>query len=469
MGRTTEVVMTESTVSIPGTPYLLDDRAKQTLEETARRVKDLRSAGKLTADALRHIRRSFRVKSIYHSNAIEGNRLSIGETRQVVELGLTLTGQSLKDQAEAKNLAAALDYLEDLASHNDKGITESDIRQIHAFVLKGIDDENAGRYRQVPVEISGSDYKPTGPESVPAEMEQFGNWLSANSVPGDSYACTEGIVTAVAAHAWFVMIHPFIDGNGRVARLLMNLILMRHGFPIAIITRDDRLRYYDALEESQAADLTPFVGLVSECVAESLEYWEEAARESKEAIDFAKTIAERLESQPLAKASGEYEVWRSAMDLLRGYFTQMVESITRVGGMYRVFFKDFGHLDFEKFVALKQGHSVKRTWYFRLDFRVEDRAARYLFFFGFPSRELREKASVTLWLSREAEDRKFFYEALERITAPNVPDVCEIGYNVESEKFLVRGRNGRVTKMKVEAIAQKLIDAVVRCHFDRKP
>ena len=460
--------MTDSSVPVSGTPYLLDRRAQDTLEDTARRVKDLRSVGRLTTDALRHIRRAFRVKAIYHSNAIEGNRLSIGETRQVVELGLTLTGQSLKDQAEAKNLAVALDYLEDLASHNDVAITETDIRQLHAFVLKGIDDTNAGSYRHVVVEISGSSYKPTGPESVPAEMELFGRWLAAISVPGDAYATTTGIIAAVAAHAWFVMIHPFIDGNGRVARLLMNLILMRYGFPIAIVTREDRLRYYDALEESQTADLTPLVGLVSECVAESLEFWEEAARESKEAKDFAKTIAERLESQPLAKASGDYEVWRSAMDLLRGYFKQMVDSIATLGGMYRVFFKDFGHLDFEKYVALKQGHSVKRTWFFRLDFRVEERAARYLFFFGYPSRELRRRSAVTLWVSREAEDRPFFYEALERISAPNVPDLCELGYSVSDEKFLARGRSGRVAETKVETIAQQFIDAVVRCHFDRK-
>src|SRR5258705_9179237 len=154
--------MTKTTGPITGTPYLLDGRTEAALEEVARRVRDLRSAGKLTPDALRHIRRAFRIKNIYHSNAIEGNRLTIGETRQVVELGLTITGQSLKDQAEAKNLGAALDFLEVLATENTQAITEADVRQIHGFVLRGIDDSNAGSYRQVPVEISGSSYKPPG-------------------------------------------------------------------------------------------------------------------------------------------------------------------------------------------------------------------------------------------------------------------------------------------------------------------
>ena len=105
--------MTGSSRSLEGAPYLYDAAIDSEVEPLASRVRELRSAGRLTSDALRHIRRAFRIKNIYHSNAIEGNRLTIGETRQVVELGLTITGQSLKDQAEAKNLAAALDLLED--------------------------------------------------------------------------------------------------------------------------------------------------------------------------------------------------------------------------------------------------------------------------------------------------------------------------------------------------------------------
>ena len=103
------------------------------------------------------------------------------------------------------------------------------------------------------VSISGSDFSPPGPESVPAQMEEFGHWLSRVSVPSDkAFAGPSGLVSAGVAHTWFVTIHPFIDGNGRVGRLLMNLMLMRHGYPIAIITKEDRLRYYDALESSQA-------------------------------------------------------------------------------------------------------------------------------------------------------------------------------------------------------------------------
>src|SRR5262245_13607358 len=202
--------MTDNTASVEGAPYLYDRSVEAELKDLADRVRELRSAGRLTPDTLRHIRRAFRVKNIYHSNAIEGNRLTIGETRQVVELGLTITGQSLKDQAEAKNLAAALDLLEELASDAASPITEHSIRQLHAFVLRGIDDENAGGYRTVPVEISGSAFKPPGPEAVPPAMAELGKWLASAVVPGTDYATTKGLLVAAAAHTWFVTVHPFI-------------------------------------------------------------------------------------------------------------------------------------------------------------------------------------------------------------------------------------------------------------------
>ena len=153
-------------------------------------------------------------------------------------------------------------------------------------------------YRTGPVTISGSIYPPPGPESVPVKMAEFGRWLSDISVPADdAFAGVEGFFAAAVAHTWLVTVHPFVDGNGRMARLLMNLLLMRHGYPIAIVTKEDRLRYYDALEFSQACDLTPFVVLVAECIKESLKEYEAAAKEQREQIGWATSLAQRF-TQP---------------------------------------------------------------------------------------------------------------------------------------------------------------------------
>ncbi len=351
-------------ITIEETPYLYEDSQVGILTTLGSRVAELRKDGALTPEVLHTIRKYFRIKNIYHSNAIEGNLLNVGETRQVVEMGLTITGKPLKDQAEAKNLAEAIDFLEELVKDQDVPVTLADIRQIHYLVLKGLNDVNAGKFRTVPVRISGSQFAPPGPESVGPQMDEFGKWLSGASVPKDNFATAQGILWAAVAHTWLVYIHPFIDGNGRVARLLMNLILMRFGIPIAIITREDRLRYYDVLEQSQSCDLSGFVGLLCECIHESLEEYEQAADEQREREEWARSIAERLGAAEERRTLGEYEVWKSALDLLRSYMSQTATLIDQSNPFGQISFRDFGTLEFEKYVTLRQGMSAKRNLVF---------------------------------------------------------------------------------------------------------
>ena len=456
-----------SHVEIDGTDYVYDDTRLPDLKALAGRVRAMRDQGRLSPDVLYRIRKYFRIKNIYHSNAIEGNVLAVGETRQVVEHGLTITGKPLKDQAEARNLSHALDFLEELAVNTHTPITENDVRQIHTLVLDGLSDE-AGAYRSVPVTISGSDYLPPGPESIPAQMEEFGHWLSDGSIPGDEdFAGPSGLVAAAAAHTWFVTVHPFIDGNGRVARLLMNLMLMRHGFPIAIITKEDRLRYYDALEISQASDLTPFVVLLAECIAESLEEYEAAAEEQREQTEWATSLAEKFTQPERIRAENEYEVWKNAMELLKSYLQQTVDVFNQATPYGSVYLKDFGSLEFEKYSALRRGESAKRTWFLRVDFRRGDTLARYLFFFGYASYPIRARArcDVTLHVAREEPPSSFNYERLEHIQSSNVPDLAEIGYEMSKERFVVRMRNGRTRTNRVEEFTKLFFEDVVQKHF----
>jgi Fic family protein len=454
--------MPESFVEIVRSPYCYDEGQCELLDDTEARVREMRAHGRLSPQALEKIRRYFRIKNIYNSTAIEGNLLDVGETRQVVELGLTLTGKPLKDQAEAKNLAAALEMLEVLASSVEEPIRERDIRELHALVLKGIDDANAGSYRSAAVEISGSDYKPCPPESIPAQMNELAKWLGEFSVPSKNQSLS-GLLVAAATHAWFVTVHPFIDGNGRVGRLLMNLLLMRYGYPIAIITKDDRLRYYDALEQSQSSDLSGLIALLSECVEESLEEYEQAVTEQAEQEEWARTVAGRLTRQERVRAGNEYELWKSAMDLLKSYFRQTTEILDESATFGRVYFKDFGTLEFEKYASLRQGQSAKRTWFFRVDFRSGEVAARYLFFFGAPSHALRQECDVTAHVSRE--ESSYHYVRLDHLTAPNVPDLREIGYLPGEERFVALYGGGALKRDRVESIGKQFIEQVVSMHF----
>lgn len=455
-----------SIVEIEGTPYCYESSQLQLIEDLSNRVIELRSGGKLSPEVLKTIRRYFRIKNIYHSNAIEGNILDVGETRQVVEYGLTITGKPLKDQAEAKNLSDALDLLESLAVQTDVSIRETDIRQIHQLVLKDIDNDNAGKYRTVKVEISGSEFEPPSPESIAAQMEEFAEWLlKISTVSDQDIGNPDAILFAAVAHTWLVYIHPFIDGNGRVARLLMNLILMRSGYPIAIITKEDRLRYYDALEISQSSQLSAFLSLITESIYESLEEYEEAAREQREKEEWAQSLASRFTEKEIVRARNEFEVWHNAMELLKSYFKQMTDLLDQSSTVGTVFFRDFGSLEFEKYLSLRNYGSAKKTWFFRLDFRSGDKVARYLFFFGSPSYPMRDKTDVTLHISREEPSSSFHYERLETIGKDNISGVIEIGYKADAERFIARGRTGKSRMEKIEDLAKRFFEDVVKVHF----
>ncbi len=454
-------------IDISGTPYSYKELQKSSFQKLSDRVREMRRQGGLSPDVLYRIRRYFRIKNIYHSNAIEGNILKVGETRQVVELGLTITGKPLKDQAEARNLSQALDFLEELAKDVARPITESDIRQLHSFVLDGIND-GAGAYRTVAVEISGSKYKPPGPESVAAEMQDFAHWLSEASSPDEqALASAEGILVAAVTHTWFVYIHPFIDGNGRTARLLMNLILMRYGFPIAIISKEDRLRYYDSLEESQVSDLTSFLILLAECIEESLEEYAYAAQEQRERAEWAQSIAQKFTESEKMRLRNEYEIWRNAMELLKSYLRQTVDMVNEATPYGGVYFKDFGNLEFEKYLALSAGESAKRTWFLRIDFRRGEKSARYLFFFGTGNSVLRSRCGVTLHVAREEPENSYNYERLDNLDAPNVPDLTEVGYEMSKERFVLRKKNGRSLICRVEEFGKQFFEDVVNKHFQK--
>lgn len=455
-------------IEIQGTPYCYDASQQVNLRNLGHRVGEMRSTGKLNGDALKRIRKFFRIKNIYHSNAIEGNVLDVGETRQVVEQGLTLTGKPLRDQAEAKNLSHALDFLEGIAADRSAPITEADVRQLHYLVLKGINDADAGRYRSVVVEIGGSKFKPPGPEQVPAQMGDYSRWLADVTSKEYAFGSVEALLAAAVAHTWFVSIHPFIDGNGRVSRLIMNLVLMRAGFPIAIVAKEDRLRYYDALEESQSSDLSAFIALLIESVGESLEEYEYAVEEQRELSEWARSLASKFSEREEVRAHNEFELWRNAMDLLRSYFRQAAEILDETATIGNVFFKDFGTLEFEKYLSLRHGKSAKQTWFFRVDFRSGDRSARYLFFFGTPSMVLRNKCDVTLYVARENPSGSFHYDRLDAINESNVPDMAEMGYLTDKEMFIRRACSGQARQTKLDAMVRDFFDEVIAKHFHSK-
>ncbi len=205
--------------------------------------KQLDAARPLPAELVKNLDNWFKVELTYTSNAIEGNTLTRSETALVVQKGLTVSGKSLVEHLEATNYALALDFIKQLVKAKRETLKIADILDLHRVVLKGVDDQNAGKFRSIEVKIAGSDSQLPSPLRVPDLMDDFIMWLHKS---GD-----HPVQVAVDAHFKLVAIHPFVDGNGRSARLLLGLLLMQEGYPPALVQNEDRLEYIDAIRKAE--------------------------------------------------------------------------------------------------------------------------------------------------------------------------------------------------------------------------
>ena len=257
--------------------------------------------------ALQNLEDWLKVELTYSSNAIEGNTLSRMETAEVLEKGVsaTISGKPLKDQIEAINHAKALGFIKDLATKrkSHQFITEEDILTIHRLILSGIMDDCAGKYRQAQVYIRGTNFDLPKPNEVPILMRKFIEWLVNQQEK-------HPVKVATDAHFKFESIHPFIDGNGRVGRLLMNLVLITSGYPMAIIRNEERTQYLQSLNVTQTkSDLGLLENLIENSVERSLDAYI-AAAEGKAVLpnlvgEISPESDKLLKIGELAKAAGE--------------------------------------------------------------------------------------------------------------------------------------------------------------------
>jgi Fic family protein len=215
----------------------------------------------LAPSIVKNLQEDLILRWTYHSNAIEGNTLTLMETKVVLE-GITVGGKALREHFEAINHRNAIFYVEDIIK-KEEPFSEWQIRNIHQLILKTIDDDNAGRYRQQNVLISGASTAPPDYTLLNDKMAQLVDWYNTQA------NLLHPIERAAKVHADFVGIHPFIDGNGRTSRLLMNLELMKAGYPPCVITVENRLAYYEALDVWMAqGDTEAFTQLVADAVLE---------------------------------------------------------------------------------------------------------------------------------------------------------------------------------------------------------
>ena len=244
-------------------PYYFEGLEKQ-LERILDKKTELDKLRPIPTYALKSIKESLMIEWTYNSNSIEGNTLTLQETKMVIEEGFTIKGKSLREHFEAVNHQEAIELVESLIS-DSYILKETDILNIHELVLQKIEKDFAGRFRTSGVRISGANFVPPNALKIDDYITELTDWTNTSDM--------NIVLKSAIFHHRFVWIHPFFDGNGRTARLLFNLLLMKEGFPPAIILKNDRKKYYDALNFANNGNYSKLVLLILQALERSLDIY----------------------------------------------------------------------------------------------------------------------------------------------------------------------------------------------------
>ena len=288
-------------------------------------------------DQEKRILQKLRLDWNFHSNAIEGNTLTLGETRAFLLHGITAQGKPFRDYLDIKGHNEAILYLEDFV-RSQQTLTEADIREIHKIVMVEPYEVDAvtpdgkptrrriaiGQYKTRPNHVrtsAGEIHYYAMPEETPAKMGDLMKWYRRESDKGELHP----LVLAATFHYQFVAIHPFDDGNGRMARLLMNLILMQAGYVPVIVKLETKPDYLLALEKAGAGELEDFISLVGQALINSLELYLQGAKgESIEAWDDIDQKIALLQKRLKSKDQMAAKERQKALELRESLFEQLI-------------------------------------------------------------------------------------------------------------------------------------------------
>lgn len=277
----------------------IDRTYYQEFESTFQRLLEkkemLVKARPLPTIALQKIKEALCIEWTYNSNSIEGNTLTLRETQMVLQEGVTIKGVTLREHFEAKNHERAIDYLYSIVNE-DYILRSIDVLSLHNYVMRSIEEDFAGRLRNGGVRISGANFIPPNANKVSDLVDELVQFVNENPLG------LNDIELAAIFHHKFVWIHPFFDGNGRTVRLVMNLLLMRSGFPPAIILKNDRKKYYEALNQANNGNYQKLILLMCQAVERTLNIYLNALPDNDQEYD---TIA-NIVNEPGSPYGQEY-------------------------------------------------------------------------------------------------------------------------------------------------------------------
>ncbi len=436
--------------TINGKPYSCDNALNGVLHNLEVAIRESWASKELTSKSLVEMYQQVKFDELYHSNKIEGNSLTYGETVEIIQANKEIRGKPLRDQQEARNLSAALDYVHEIGMDSSVAVTQNELRRIHSLILKDI-QADAGAYRTTQIEITGSKFAPPEAFEVPRHMTQLSDFVRHATDPDQKHD-SEPIFSAAAAHVCLAQIHPFTDGNGRTARALMNLILMRRGYPPCIITEEDRPRYIDSLESSwESGNLTSFIELVHENI-----------NEQRQNRDWLVSLQARLEQIVSPDVVSEYRIWRNAMTYLKSLFRHTIDNLdaTNMQARLQLRFIDYGELNPAKYDALRNGIPARKTRYYAIEATSAGKRQLYAFDFGVADSALRKRAPVALMLNLAVNPSADAFD-LDNDASRATPDSCQLGFDMEARQFVEFAGDNLLREQTPQAFLRHFFDEIL--------
>ncbi len=344
------------------------------VQQLAHQINEIRP---LASDVLKQVKDELFGERVFSSNAIEGNTLTIRETRLVLQSKSYLDMRRKREAQEVLNLGEAALRVEQLLDQETAWHDVSDFLDVHAVLLRGISDSIAGKVRNCQVMITGARHQPPDSDEASSLLDEIFERLR------DDWDRQNGLVLATWVHWAISRVHPFVDGNGRMARLWQDLILLKSRLTVAVIRPQEREVYLDALSSADDGDFNPLAQLVCQRVLSTFQSYLNAQQASDQLQDWASDFVGEVSEREKEQKKLAYERWRLAVEQLRDAFERCAALINRGGAdSLKVQIQPFDVIDQPTWETLLSGGGAKRTWFFKLLFQRNETVLWYFFFFG---------------------------------------------------------------------------------------
>lgn len=382
---------------------------RELIEDATRLADHINQARPLPSETIAIIQSDLLGLQVYNSNAIEGSSITLRETRQILETGGLVDVGRQREATETRNLGRATAEIQTMVGDSASWSDLDRFTVVHQTLMADVMDEGAGVIRSTRVMIAGARHQPPNPAKLDSLLQRLFDVLKEEKQVHPIYLATW-------IHWSIARIHPFLDGNGRMARLWQDLILFGHRYTAAIIRRQDREEYYEALGSADEGDFNPLTQLVARSLIRTLQVYANAHREVDEIKAWASEIAAGSRARHEEHRTLAYHRWVAEMEKLRDAFERCARQLTIAADRtFQIRLRSFEIVDQATWETLGAGGPVASPWYFWVDFQRDDQRVEYCFHFGRHLASSQEGGDVFLLVREGGGDRPAGQESVSTL------------------------------------------------------